>query len=332
MIRRTVAIALLFISISTIIAVPILVFTPMGARLFDGSPPTATITTPTFTPLYSPTPTPKPTPILTARGKPPAISATEAILLDDDTDHILDDLNGESPVPMASTTKIMTALIAIQAADLNKVVTIHQDAINEVMLHNGSSAQLQLGDQLTLHDLLYGLMLPSGDDAAIAIADAVGGSTANFVNMMNLFAYRLRLFQTHYLNPDGLTYYDANHQPLPGHYTTAYDLVRLARYAMSIPLFAQIVRTQHYQLLATASHHRYSWDNTNTLLATYQGMTGIKTGFTVEAGACLVFSATRNGHHLIGIVLHSIDENHRFNDARILLDWGFSLPLLPPSP
>src|SRR5260221_3813487 len=140
----------------------------------DGSPPTATITTPTFTPLYSPTPTPKPTPILTARGKSPAISATEAILLDDDTDHILDDLNGESPVPMASTTKIMSALIAIQAADLNKVVTIHQDAINEVMLHNGSSAQLQLGDQLTLHDLLHGLMLPSGDDAAIVIADAVG--------------------------------------------------------------------------------------------------------------------------------------------------------------
>ena len=193
MIRRTVAIALLFISISTIIAVPILVFTPMGSRLFDGPAPAATVTTPAFTPT-TPTPTPKPTPILTARGKPPAISAAEAILLDNDTDHILDDLNGESPTPMASTTKIMTALIAIQVADLNKVVTIHQDAINEVILHNGSSAQLQLGDQLTLHDLLYGLMLPSGDDAAIAIADAVGGSPANFVNMMNLFAYRLRLF------------------------------------------------------------------------------------------------------------------------------------------
>src|SRR5260221_7541085 len=242
MIRRTVAIALLFISISTIIAVPILVFTPRGPRLYDGSPRPATITTPTRPPLYPPPPTPNPTPILTARGKPPAISATEAILLDDDTDHILDDLNGESPVPMASTTKIMTALIAIQVADLNTVVTIHQDAINEVILHNGSSAQLQLGDQLTLHDLLYGLMFPSGDDAAIALADAVAGSPANFVNMMNLFAYRLRLFQTHYLNPDALTYYDANHHPLPGHYTPAYDLVPPARYAMSIPLFAQIVR------------------------------------------------------------------------------------------
>lgn len=328
MIRRTVAITLLFISISIIIAVPILTFTPLGKRLFDGLTPGTSTTTPTFTP----TPTPKPTPILTVKGKPPAITATGAILLDNDTGHILDDLNGERPLPMASTTKIMTALITIQAADLNKVVTIQRDAINEALLHNGSSAQLQVGDQLTLKDLLYGLLVPSGDDAAIATADAVGGSTANFVNMMNLFAYRLHLFQTHYINPDGLTYYNANGQPIPGHYTTAYDLVRLARYAMTIPLFAQIVRTQHYKIPANSSHHSYSWDNTNQLLATYAGMTGIKTGFTAEAGGCLVFSATRAGHHLIGVVLHSTNEEHRFSDAKILLDWGFALPLLPPMP
>lgn len=331
MIRRTIAITLLFISISIIIAVPILTFTPLGKRLFDALTPVTSTTSPTFTPI-TPTPTPKPTPILTVKGNPPAITASGAILLDNDTGHILDDLNGERTLPMASTTKIMTALITIQAADLNKVVTIQRDAINEVILHNGSSAKLQLGDQLTLKDLLYSLMLPSGDDAAIAIADAVGGSTANFVNLMNLFAYRLHLFQTHYINPDGLTYYDANGQPIPGHYTTAYDLVRLARYAMAIPLFAQIVRTQHYRIPATLSHHSYSWDNTNELLVTYTGMTGIKTGFTTEAGGCLVFSANRAGHHLIGVVLHSIDEEHRFSDAKILLNWGFALPLLPPSP
>ena len=241
MIRRTIAIALLFISISTIILVPIFTFTPIGKRLFDGSISTPT---PTLIP-FTPTPTPKPSPILTVKGSPPAITASEAILLDSDTGHILDDQNGERPVPMASTTKIMTALIAIQAGDLNKVVTIHQDAINEVILNNGSSAKLHLGDQLTLRDLLYGLMLPSGDDASIAIAGAVGGSTANFVNLMNLFAYRLHLFQTHYINPDGVTYYDANGKSIPGHYTTPYDLVRLASYALTIPLFAQIVRTQH---------------------------------------------------------------------------------------
>jgi D-alanyl-D-alanine carboxypeptidase (penicillin-binding protein 5/6) len=174
-------------------------------------------------------------------------------------------------------------------------------------------------------------MLPSGDDASIAIAGAVGGSTANFVNLMNLLAYRLHLFQTHYINPDGLTYYDANGQLIPGHYTTAYDLVRLANYAMTIPLFAQIVQTRHYSLPTTASHHSYSWDNTNQLLATYAGATGIKTGFTVEAGECLVFSATHSGHHLIGVVLHSIDAAHRFSDAKTLLNWGFALPLLQPN-
>ncbi len=328
MIRRTIAIALLFISISTIILVPIFTFTPIGKRLFDGSNLTFT---PTFI-HFTPTPTPKPTPILTPKGTPSPITASESILLDNDTSHILYESNGEKPVPMASTTKIMTALIAIQAGDLNSIVTIHQDATNEVILNDGSSAKLHVGDQLTLRDLLYGLMLPSGDDAAIAIADAVGGSTDNFVNMMNLFAYRLHLFQTHYINPDGLTYYNANRQPVPGHYTTAYDLVRLASYAMSIPLFAQIVRTQHYSLPATMTHHSYTWDNTNLLLTTYSGATGIKTGFTLEAGECLVFSATRSGHHLIGVVFHSIDANHRFSDAKTLLNWGFALPLLPPAP
>ncbi len=328
MIRRSIAIALLFISITTIILVPIFTFTPIGKRFFDGL-----VATPTATVIpFTPTPTPRPTPILTAKGTPPAITASESILMDSDTGHILYESNGETPVPMASTTKNMTALIAIQAGNLNTLVTIHQDAVNEVLLNDGSSAKLYSGDQLTLRDLLYGLMLPSGDDAAIAIADSVGGSTSNFVNIMNLYAYRLHLFQTHFINPDGLTYYDANRQPVPGHYTTPYDLVRLASYAMTVPLFAQIVRTQHYTLAATASHHSYTWDNTNALLGTYSGATGVKTGFTLEAGECLVFSATRSGHHLIGVVFHSSDAAHRFSDAKTLLNWGFGLPLLPPVP
>ena len=331
MTRRTLALILLIVAIILLILVPVLILTPLGTKLFDGSSYAAPSTTPTFA-IISPTPTPKPTPILTVKGKPAAITASEAILLDTDTGHILYDLHGEHPMPMASTTKIMTALVAMRAADVNEVVTIHQDAPNEVNVNGGSTAQLKPGDKISLKDLLYGLLLPSGDDAAIAIADAVGGSTGNFVNMMNLFAYRLHLYQTHFINPDGLTYYDANGKPLPGHYTTAYDLVRLADYAMSIPLFAQIVDTQRYRVAATSSHHAYSWSNTNLLLGTYGGATGIKTGFTLEAGECLVFSATRSGHHLIGVVLHSTDATHRFNDAKILLNWGFGLPLLPPAP
>jgi D-alanyl-D-alanine carboxypeptidase (penicillin-binding protein 5/6) len=322
MIRRILVVFLLLLALIVVIVTPILTFTQLGGHLLSALKPA--------TPTPIPTPLPSPTPILTVEGTPPAVTSASAYLLDMDTGHMLADIHGEQPLPMASTTKIMTALIAIQTGNLDQLVTIGQDAYDEVHLRNGSSAQLVVGDQLTLKDLLYGLMLPSGDDAAIAIADALAGSPENFVQRMNLFAYRLHLFQTHYLNPDGLTIYTAN-GPDPDHYSTAADLTRLARYAMSIPLFAQIVQTLAYTLAPTAQHHAYHWTTTNTLLEAYPGATGIKTGYTVEAGYCLVFSATRNDHHLIGTILDDTDDAHRINDAKALLDWGFSLPLLPPS-
>ena len=330
--RRTIAIILLALAICLLVSVPVLAFTPLGANLLGGGQPTPQ---PTFAPTFltfTPVATPRATPVLTPNGKPPAISANEAILVDEDSGHILYDLNGEHAQPMASTTKIMTAVIAMQTANLDMLVTVHQDAVNEVNNNSGSSANLRVGEQLPLRDLLYGLLVPSGDDAAIAIADALGGTTQNFVQIMNLYAYHLHLFSTHFINPDGLTYYDANNQLIPGHYTTAYDLARLAQYAMSLPLFAQVVRTQHYSLPASATHGPHSWDNTNMLLTTYSGTTGIKTGFTLEAGGCLVFSATRGGHHLLGVVLHSIPENNRFRDATTLLNWGFALPVEIPTP
>ena len=331
--RRISAIILLFLAIILLITAPVLAFTPLGSQLFGGTQqgtPIDFIPSPTFLP-FTPTPPPKPAPVLTAQGQPGPITANEAMLVDNDTGHILYDLNGEHPQPMASTTKITTALLAIQTMDLNTLVRIQQDALNEVVDNNGSTAGLRVGDELTLRDLLYALMLPSGDDAAVAIADAVGGTSQNFVRMMNLFAYHLHLFQTHYYNPDGLTYYDAAGNPIPGHYTTAYDLVRLAQYAMTIPLFAQIVSTKQYKVPASATHHAYTWTNINQLLITYPGATGIKTGYTLEAGGCLVFSATRNVHHLIGVVMHSSDEPHRFSDAKVLLNWGFALPVRVPA-
>jgi D-alanyl-D-alanine carboxypeptidase (penicillin-binding protein 5/6) len=234
----------------------------------------------------------------------------------------------------------MTALLAIQSGRLDQLVTVHQDAIDEVALHGGpsgnpSSAGLQLGERIPLGQLLYGLMLPSGNDAAIAIADMVGdGCWHKFVTMMNVEAYRLHLFSTHFTSPDGLI-------DSPEHYTTAYDLARLARYAMHLPLFAEIVSTPFYHLPRTTLHAVHSWTNTNDLLggnpqdrtAAYSGATGIKTGHTDQAGYCLVFSATRAGHHLIGVLLYDTDtdQNQRFQDARALLDWGFSLPLRAPS-
>ena len=313
--RRILGIVLLILAIGMIIAIPLLAFTPLGTNLLSS---------------IIPTPTPVPKPILTVRGTPPAVSATAAYLLDADTGHVLVNVNGQQHLAMASTTKIMTALIAIQKADLNQIVTIKQDAVDEVKKNDGSSAQLVAGDQIRLKDLLYALLLPSGDDAAIAIADAVGGTTANFVQMMNLYAHQLHLTQTHYINPDGLTYMTPQGQPDPGLYTTASDLVHLARYAMMDPLFAQIVQLQRYVLPANGVHHAYVWQTTDDLLGSYAGAIGIKTGYTVEAGYCLVFAATNGGHHLIGAVLQEKDADQRFTDAQTLLDWGFSLPLLSP--
>jgi serine-type D-Ala-D-Ala carboxypeptidase (penicillin-binding protein 5/6) len=313
--RRIVAIILLVLAICLLIAVPVMTLTPVGPRVLS---------------LISPSPTPTPRPILTVRGTPPTVASNAVYLLDADTGSVLVNVNSQQRLPMASTTKIMTAILAIEKGDLNMIVTVKQDAPDEVTRNNGSSAQLVVGDKIRLLDLLYGLMLPSGDDAAIAIADAVGGSTANFVVMMNDYAHRLHLNQTHYINPDGLTYKLPDGKPNPDHYTTAADLVNLTRYAMSNPLFAQIVELQHYVLNPTSDHHAYTWETTDTLLSFYPGATGVKTGYTVEAGYCLVFSATSAGHHLIGALLQGKDANQRFVDAKTLLNWAFALPLLPP--
>src|SRR5947209_19693796 len=217
--RCILGIVLLVVAISIAIMTPVLAFTPMGGNLLSrlaGATPTAT---PSPTPL-SPTPTPAPPkPILTVVGTPPALQVGAAYLLDNDTGHTLDDFHGEVPLQMASTTKIMTAVIAIEAGNLDQVITIQQDAPNEVNNNNGSSARLQVGDQITLKDLLYALLLPSGDDAAIAIADGVSGNRQSFGTVMNIFAYRLHLFQTPYINPDRLTYYGAANTPLSEKYT-----------------------------------------------------------------------------------------------------------------
>jgi membrane peptidoglycan carboxypeptidase len=287
----------------------------------------ATLPAPTSTPTPSSTSTPTSAPISTStiQGALPAVDAKAFYLLNGNTGNILMNTNGQRQLPMASTTKIMTALITIQTANLNQVVTIQQDAIDEINKNEGSSAQLVVGDTMTLKDLLYGLMLPSGDDAAIAIADAVAGSPAKFVARMNQYAQNLHLTQTYYVNPDGLTYVTSQ-GVLNYNYTSAADLVQLTRFALKSPLFAQIVQSKEYKVPATANHHGYDWVNTNYLLSTYSGAIGVKTGFTLEAGYCLVFSAIRNGQYLIGTVLNDsvINSNQRFTDATNLLDWGFA--------
>lgn len=248
----------------------------------------------------------------------PRLSSSAAYLMDPTTGEVLYANNAATEVAMASTTKIMTAIVAITFGKVDQRITIGADAVKE---QNGvnSIADLQKGDVLTLHDLLYALLLPSGDDAAVAIADGVAGSQANFVRMMNLEAALLGLDHTHYANVHGL---DA-----PGHYTTAGDLARLARVAMGFTLFASVVKTPTY-VVTTALHGAYTWHTTNELLIThhlYQGAIGVKTGHTGNAGFCLVFAATRNGATLIGVLLGEQDQSgeQRFSDATALLNWGF---------
>jgi D-alanyl-D-alanine carboxypeptidase len=158
-------------------------------------------------------------------------------------------------------------------------------------------------------------LLPSGSDAAIVIAHAVAGNTQNFV-MMNDEAHQLQLNDTHFSNPYGFS--------APDDYSSAADLTRLARYAMQLSTFAQAVAEQEYVLSASSHNHRYLWHTTNTLLATYRGMNGIKTGYDVLAGACMVFSAQRNDRLLIGTVLHTQSENVLDSDVKKLLDRGFA--------
>ncbi len=267
----------------------------------------------------------------TQASAPPAISAAAAYLFDPDTGRVLYAFNANQERAMASTTKIMTAVTALEFGSLSQMITIGPDSI---AMQNGqdSVAGLKLGDKLTLCDLLYALLLPSGDDAAVAIAEGVAGTQARFVSEMNAEAALLGLWHTHYENPTGL---DQN-----GHYTTAIDLGRLAAFAMNIPAFAQVVGTAKYTVPATADHTTYTWQTTNELLTAtptpgatnpitpYPGTTGVKTGYTGNALYCLVFSATRNGRRLIGVLLGEPDatgDTGRFTDAIALLNWGFGV-------
>ena len=265
-------------------------------------------------------------PILFPNGKTPIITAKSAYVIDTDNNNVLLNYHGDTKMPMASITKIMTALIAIEQTNNDILVPVKQDAIDEVKQNNGSNAQLVVGDKIPMEEMLYALLLPSGDDAAIAIADAISGNVTDFTGKMNEYAKKLRLFHTHFINPDGLTYYLPSGKANLEEYTTAADLVHLTEYAMHYEKFRQIVALQEFKLPLSSLHGSYTWKNTDSLLSTYSGAEGIKTGYTAEAGYCLVFSALRQGHHIIGVVLNEDSPEARFTDATRLLDWSFSQP------
>jgi len=266
----------------------------------------------TATPTAVPTPTDTPTP-----PPPPLVNGSSAYSVDVTSGRVLLDVNSHLRVSMWSTTKIMTALLTIEHLPMDQIVTIQQAELDEVS-SGMSVAQLRANDQMSILHLLYALLLPSGSDAAVVLAHAVSGNTASFVALMNARAAQLGLRDTHYTNP-----YGADD---PTHYSSAADLVKLATVAMEQPLFAQIVSTQSYHLDADLSHTVYTWQNILTpFLQSYPGANGIKTGSNADGTDwCMVFSATRHGHLLIGAEMQAPSEDQLFTDAENILDTGFA--------
>jgi D-alanyl-D-alanine carboxypeptidase (penicillin-binding protein 5/6) len=247
---------------------------------------------------------------LLAAPPPPKVDAEAAMLMVAGTRRVLYAVNADAIMYPASTTKIMTLLVALEKGDLNSVVTVSPRAAR----CDGSSLELRPGDRLTLRDLLTGMMLVSGNDAAEAVAEHIAGSVPAFVEMMNARAEKMGLSKTHFSNPHGL--------PDPvNHYTTATELANITAQGLQNPEFARIValRTATIPFLNRAAVRVAS---TNKLFKTYPAATGVKTGYTEAAGDCLVASARRGGIQLIAVLLN---DDERWVDAAHLLDYGFAV-------
>ena len=236
------------------------------------------------------------------------VSAESAILIDADSGNILYSKNADRPMPMASTTKIMTALVAIERCDLNQKVKITEESVGV----EGSSIYLVAGETLSLEELLYAMMLESANDAATAIAIAVAGDVESFADMMNQKASDLGLENTNFTNPHGLD--DKMH------YTTAAELAIIASEAMKNDIFKTIVSTHKKIIPQNDGEGARLLVNHNKMLDMYEGAIGIKTGYTKKSGRCLVSAAERDGVRLIAVTLNAPDD---WQDHADMLDLGF---------
>jgi len=233
-----------------------------------------------------------------------------------------------SPRPIASITKVMTALVVVQSQKLDRRIKITAADVEYARAHDATSAGLRPGDVLTARQLLYAMLLPSGADAALALANSFGPGRHAFVRKMNATARRLHLVGTRFATFSGLSPHDQS---------TPRNLLLLGEAAMGRRVIRDVVAHRRYVLPGSPRHHRYAWQNTNLLLGRYPGAIGIKTGWTPSAGECLLFEATHNKRVLIGVVLDSAATKTGavFTDAARLLNWGFSLHhavSLPPLP
>ncbi len=257
----------------------------------------------------------------------PEIAARSAVLMNAATGEIVFAKEPHFRLPPASTTKVLTALVTLERLDLNARLWVSPQAASAPPSRIG----LRAGEAATTQDLLYGLLLKSGNDAAETLAEAGGGSVPGFAGLMNARAWQIGARDSHFMNPHGL--------PNEDHYSTAYDLALIFRQAMNHPVFADIVRTRSAALRIESSQDLYNdWRmvpvvNHNRLLASYEGARGGKTGFTLKARRCFVGEVDRGGVRLIVAILNSPNSGALWQDARALLDYGFAhYGLAPPPP
>ncbi len=238
-----------------------------------------------------------------------AISADKAVVMDINSGRVLYDLNSHEPQLIASITKIMTCLVTIMYSDLDKIVVTDE----EILKAYGSSVYLEVGEEIKLKDLLYGLMLRSGNDSAVAIAKTVAGSVDSFVYLMNEYAQTIGMKDTKFVNPHGL---DENGI---GNYSTAYDMALLTRIAMHNPTFKEIFGTTHYE--ASSNLKKYTWEGKNKMFQIYKYTTGGKTGYTDAAHKTLVSTASKDNKDLVIVTLTDPDD---FNDHKSLYETYFN--------
>lgn len=246
---------------------------------------------------------------LPTQPPPPRLSqGVAAILMDWETGNVLYEKMARQRRDPASTTKVMTAILALERGRLSDQVKVSRRAAYT----GGSTMGIKSGEVYSLHDLLHGLLLRSGNDAAVAIAEHLAGSVEAFADLMNQRAQELGARSSHFVNPHGLTHSD--------HYSTAYDLAVLTRHALSLPWFAGVVALKQQPLTYEQLDRDVVLHNTNRLLHTLEGADGVKTGTTAAAGPCLIASATRDEQRLVAVVLKA---SNRWRETAELLEWGF---------
>lgn len=239
----------------------------------------------------------------------PKINSRSAVVYDRKSKKVIWGKKENERRPMASTTKIMTAIVVLENANLDDTVTVSKKAAGT----GGSRLGLKTGDKITINNLLYGLLLVSGNDAAVALAEHVSGSVESFAEKMNQKAEEMNLEDTHFIVPHGLD--------MENHYTTALELAEMADYAMNNKKFAEIVATKVKTI--NISGRSKSLINTNELLGSLEGVNGVKTGFTNGANRCLVTSVSRNGMNVIAVVLGADTKKDRTRDSVEIIEYAY---------